>query len=553
MASTNSEAVNHRVPKVTWLDCTLRDGGYYNEWDFPLSIVQDYLYAMADCAVDRVEVGFRSLEVNQYKGFAAYVPDSILTSLDVPGCLSLGVMINTSEIAAGKLEIESHLSQLLPNKSKEKFSLVRLATHFEELEVALTAAKWLKAEGFEVGLNVMQVSEAPIEHLMETVSSLDERLVDVLYFADSLGSLGPDDVTTMFTSVKDVWRNPLGFHAHDNRGVALANSLAALDAGAEWVDSTISGMGRGAGNTQSELLVGHLEALREVSANTRRLDELISQYFLPLKEKCGWGVNSYYVRAAVSGIHPTFIQELLSNTAYSPLEIDAAIDVLSNAGARRFSKERLNQATSFVELVESPKGYWNQAELFDGRRVLLVGGGSMVSEHSEALSKLAETDDVFVLAANLSEGIPSDLIDAHIACHPLRIISDAERYPTIGKPLIAPQELLPPDTQNALARNGSLLNLGLKVSPSSMMHAEAGLIVLPKAQVLAFSLLACLSGGASEVMLAGFDGYGPVDSRRAEEQRLINDVLGLKFEGKVSAITPTQYTLPMSSVYGILR
>jgi len=92
----------------------------------------------------------------------------------------------------------------------------------------------------------------------------------------------------------------------------------------------------------------------------------------------------------------------------------------------------------------------------------------------------------------------------------------------------------------------------LSVSPSAGISAETGLIQLPKAQVLAYSLLACLSGGAAEVMLAGFDGYGAEDVRRAEEQDLIDGILTLEFPGTVRAITPTKYSLPMSSIYGIL-
>ena len=538
---------------VTWLDCTLRDGGYYNAWGFPIDVVQDYLWAMADCAVDWVEIGFRSLEMDRYRGFAAYVPDSVLTSLDIPSSLKLGVMVNTSEIAGAASPMDLQLSQLFPSNSRQSVSLVRLATHLEEIEEAALAAKWLKSEGYEVGLNLMQISEASTDTLREIASSLDEDAIDVLYVADSLGALDPDDITPIISTLRECWSKPLGIHAHDNRGLALANSLAALDAGAQWVDSTITGMGRGAGNTHSEILVGHLNGRRKASGTTNRLERLISSYFNPLKEECGWGVNPHYVRAAMSGIHPTFIQELLSNTAYSELEIHAAIDVLCASEAKRFTKERLKEATAFVEFVESPRGDWDQAELFAEKKVLLLGAGESIAEHSHALVALASQFDVFVLSANLGTSFPSEFIDAHIACHPLRIIADSQLYLTLGKPLIAPEELLPAEKLASLVQEGSLHNLGLNVSPSAGIRAETGLVQLPKAQVLAYSLLACLSGGAAEVMLAGFDGYSAGDARRAEEQSLLDGILALDFPGTVSAITPTKYSLPTSSIYGILR
>ena len=552
MASTDSEVADQPSSPVTWLDCTLRDGGYYNSWDFPLDVVQSYLYAMADCAVDRVEIGFRSLEIDRYRGFAAYVPDLVLASLDIPPSLQLGVMVNTSELVGAALPMDQQLSLLLPSSSRRQISFVRLATHLEEIQEAVFAAEWLKSEGYEVGLNLMQISEASADRLRDIGSSLNNKAIDVLYIADSLGNLGPHDSALIISILRESWIKPLGIHAHDNRGLALANSLAALDAGAQWVDSTITGMGRGAGNTHSEILVGHLHGRRDASGTTHRLDRLISDYFSPLKEECGWGVNSHYVRAATSGIHPTFIQELLSNTAYSPLEIDAAIDVLGASGAKRFTKERLNEATAFVEVVESPKGNWNQADLFAGKKVLLLGAGKTVAKHSQALVALASQEDVLVLAANLGGSFPSEVIDAHIACHPLRMIADSQLYLAMGKPLIAPQELLPAEGLASLLHNGLLQNLGLSVSPSAGICAETGLIQLPKAQVLAYSLLACLSGGAAEVMLAGFDGYSAEDARRAEEQNLLDGILALEFPGTVRAITPTKYSLPMSSIYGIL-
>ena len=92
----------------------------------------------------------------------------------------------------------------------------------------------------------------------------------------------------------------------------------------------------------------------------------------------------------------------------------------------------------------------------------------------------------------------------------------------------------------------------ISVSPAAWISAETGLIHLPKAQVLAYSLLACLSGGAAEVMLAGFDGYNAGDARRGEEQSLLDGIQDLDFPGTLRAITPTQYSLPTSSIYGIL-
>lgn len=543
----------HKSRKVTWLDCTLRDGGYYNSWDFPRDVVQNYLYSMAECGANRVEIGFRSIEVETYKGFAAYTPDTVLESFDIPKSLQLGVMVNTKELGSTTTQVRKAVSRLFPRESRKNLTFVRLATHLEEVQQAVNIAGFLKSEGYEVALNLMQVSEFSRETLLEAAQAVNEDLIDVLYLADSLGNLDPEKTASIISTLRLSWSKAIGIHAHNNRGLALANSLSALNSGANWVDSTITGMGRGAGNTVSEILLGHLEDFRGSVRNTIRMTELIEDYFAPLQKVCRWGENTHYVRAAGKGIHPTFVQELLSNAAYSEFEIDAAIDALGTSEAARFSKERLSEVTSFLEGVDSPKGEWNQTDLFEGRKILLIGAGETVTRHSYALRLLAAQDDIFVLVANLGPAVTFENIDAHIACHPLRMIADSKRYTTLAKPLIAPSELLPTNERNSLVEAESFLNLGLKVSPATKTCAEPGLIGLPKAQVLAYSLLACLSGGATEVMLAGFDGYGAGDPRLADEQRLLDEIFELYSQAKVSAITPTQYLLPKSSIYGILR
>ena len=125
------------------IDCTFRDGGYHNAWDFTPHIVQDYLQAMDAIAVDYVELGFRSLENNCYKGPFAYCTDSFILSLSVPFGLKVGVMVNASEIAKhpeGPIHI---LEKLFAPANQSPVTLVRLACHYEELVGILNACDWL--------------------------------------------------------------------------------------------------------------------------------------------------------------------------------------------------------------------------------------------------------------------------------------------------------------------------------------------------------------------------------------------------------------------------
>jgi len=398
---------------------------------------------------------------------------------------------------------------------------------------------------------LMQISEVTDEALREIVSRLDPACADVLYLADSLGSLKPREIVSIVKAVQENWPNPIGIHAHDNGGLAIANTLAAIEAGATWVDSTVTGMGRGAGNTQSEILVGHLDSIRGKRGDTSKLDKLIDEYFLPLQLECRWGVNSHFVRAGELGIHPTYVQELLNNSVYSSVEIDAAITELGRTESRRFSRVLLDATANSAITVESSPGTFDQRNVFADKEVLFLGSGRTTENHQEALELLAEKIDI-VVSANLFAPINQSRISYNIACHPLKIVADATEYPFLGNPIIAPAGLIPSNVRASLELAASILDVGLSTDLRSLPSASIGNVILPLPQVLAYGLMVFLSGGAKRILLSGFDGFPSDDPRRIEEQTVLSRILELDYSGEVVAITPSKLSLPHSSVYKIL-
>ena len=148
------------------LDCTLRDGGYYNNWDFEPSLIQDYLDAMESLKIDFVEIGFRSLKNESFNGGVAYSSDSFLNNFDIPNGLidKIGVMVNGSEIVNSKTQIAC-LQKMFNPKNKSPVSLVRIACHIHEFNDCLPAAKWLKKQGYLVGFNLMQVADRSLKEI----------------------------------------------------------------------------------------------------------------------------------------------------------------------------------------------------------------------------------------------------------------------------------------------------------------------------------------------------------------------------------------------------
>ena len=177
------------------LDCTLRDGGYYNNWDFDHQIIEDYLKAMDSLKIDFVEIGFRSLKNNGFKGAVAYSTDTFLNSISIPSGLvgKIGIMINGSEISNPKTQL-SNLQKLFSHKSDSAVSLVRVACHADEFEKCLPASKWLTKQGYQVGFNLMQVADCSEKKITKITKAANNYPVDVLYFADSLGSMDQEEI-----------------------------------------------------------------------------------------------------------------------------------------------------------------------------------------------------------------------------------------------------------------------------------------------------------------------------------------------------------------------
>ncbi|MGM7280377.1 aldolase catalytic domain-containing protein [Pseudomonas guariconensis] len=532
---------------ITLLDCTLRDGGYYNNWDFPVDMIEDYLKAMVSIGVDYVELGLRGFNRDRFLGGCAYTTDSFIRSLQLPAELKLGVMINASDIIEKQEGLEHRLEVLFNNADESPISLVRIACHVHEFEEALPAAVWLKKMGYLVGFNMMQVASRPLGELKKLAERANEFPLDVLYFADSMGSMNPTQIQELVKAFKEGWKGPLGIHTHDNMGQALANTLAAVECGVSWVDGTVTGMGRGPGNAKTEYLVLALESQRNFVCNITPLLSVIRKYFQPLQVKHGWGNNPYYYLAGKYGIHPSYVQEMLADSRYNEEDILAVIDHLKNEGGKKFSLTTLEAARHFFR--GEPRGDWNPAEILKGREVLILGTGPGVYTHRNAIETFIRTRKPFVIALNTEKSLADELIDIRAACHPVRLLADCEEHVLLPQPLATPLSMLPHDVQQAL-KSKDILDFGLGVTPDKFVF-HTSYAHLPTSLVVAYALAIASSGQAELIYLAGFDGYNSDDPRRKESDKIFQAYQKAENSIPLIAITPTLYELRSCSVYAL--
>ncbi|UCZ56941.1 aldolase catalytic domain-containing protein [Desulfurispirillum indicum] len=532
---------------ISFLDCTPRDGGYYNSWDFPQEVMNDYLISMQAAGVNVVEMGMRSLKNDCFNGACAYTTDDYLRNLIIPSEITVGVMVNASEIV-GELALVDAMGKMFPEPaSSSPVSLVRIACHVHEFSKALPASEWLKKQGYGVGFNLMQVADRSQEEIEALAAEASAWPLDVLYFADSMGSMNPEQTCRIIRWLRTHWKGQLGIHTHDNMGMALQNTLRALENGVTWVDSTVTGMGRGPGNARTEELAIELADIRGRKANFIPLLSLIRRYFSPLQQQYGWGTNPYYYLAGKYGIHPTYIQEMLSDSRYNEEDILAVIEHLRLEGGKKFSLDTLDAARHFYQ--GEPRGTWNPELLIGGREVLLLGTGPGVANYRAAIESYVRNKRPFVLALNTQSHIAPKLIDARIACHPTRLLADCEEHTKLPQPLITPAGMLPEEIRKAL-QGKTLLDFGIGVK-SGAFSFEKTHCILPTSLVFAYALAVTTSGRANNILLAGFDGYGAGDPRNQEMNRLLDLYRQSSGSLPVVAITPTRYDVKSKSIYGM--
>ena len=290
------------------LDCTLRDGGYYTNWDFDSNIVDTYIKGMNNLPIDYLEVGYRNKPTEEYLGKFGYTPVSVLRHLRSISTKKLVVMLNEKSTKVEDLE-----DLLVPIQGLA--DMVRIAIDPKNFDRALTLAKSVKELGFEVGFNTMYMSKwNEYEGFIDKLGQLDD-VVDLFCMVDSFGGVTPQDVKDIFQKVREKTACPIGFHGHNNLQLGLINTLTAIECGADYVDATILGMGRGAGNLNMELLLTYLNK-EGINLDFNVLGDVITA-FIPLYKEYHWGTNLPYMISGANSIPQKEVMEWVSNRTYS--------------------------------------------------------------------------------------------------------------------------------------------------------------------------------------------------------------------------------------------
>ncbi|MCL1815580.1 MAG: 4-hydroxy-2-oxovalerate aldolase [Treponema sp.] len=289
-----------RTNKITIIDTTLRDGSHAVSHSFSREQVTAIAKGLDDAGIDIIEIshgdGIAGSTINY--GFSKE-PDLDLIE-------AAGKVIKNAKLSVLLLPGVGTIAGL--KKAKDRgANMVRIATHVTEADIAIQHIGWAKQNGMFVCGFLMMVHMASPEKIAEQAKIFVDAGADYINLADSAGYLTPTGIRERITALKEAVDLPVGFHAHNNMGMAVANALVAVESGADYVDATCRGLGAGAGNAQLEVLCALLE--REgwnIGADVYRVMDVAEEVVEPIMHRPQI-ISSDSLMLGFAGVYSSFL------------------------------------------------------------------------------------------------------------------------------------------------------------------------------------------------------------------------------------------------------
>ncbi|QPJ65879.1 MAG: nucleoid-structuring protein H-NS [Candidatus Nitrohelix vancouverensis] len=284
--------------EIKVLDCTIRDGGLMNNHQFSDEFVSRVFQVVNAAGVDYIELGYKADESQFSRN--EFGPMKFCSEKDI-------------ETVVGKSEKKSKISVMvdigrvnpndIPLKSESLVDMMRIASYTKDIDKAIDLVNSIKNKGYETTINIMAVSHARENELEEALEQIEnESQVDVVYLVDSFGALYSEQITYLAKKYKRILKTrELGIHAHNNQQLAFANTIESIINNINYLDGTILGIGRAAGNCPLELLLGFL---KNPKYDLRPILEVLETDFVKLSKEIEWGYTIPYMLTGIMDLHP---------------------------------------------------------------------------------------------------------------------------------------------------------------------------------------------------------------------------------------------------------
>ena len=286
------------------LDATIRDGGLVNNFFFTDDFVKNLYNANLASGVKYMEIGYKaSADLFDKSKFGVWKFCEESDIIRVLGNEKSGVKL-AAMADVGRCNFKRDICL----KSNSPLDMIRIATYINTIPEAIEIIEHCHNLGYETTCNIMAISTADINDVKKALEQLGNSSVDCIYLVDSYGSLYPEDIkelTELYVSIAEKYGKSIGMHAHNNQQLAFANTIEAFRSGASFLDGTMSGMGRGAGNCMMEMLLGYMNNKKHGDFNLSPVIEFIENNINVLKSKdVVWGYDTQYLATGQLNLHP---------------------------------------------------------------------------------------------------------------------------------------------------------------------------------------------------------------------------------------------------------
>ncbi len=483
--------------KIHVLDCTLRDGGYCNEWKFGHENSKKITSGLTEAGIEIIECGFITEKVSFDPEITRF--SSVTDASSIVPC-DRGQTIFVAMMNYGEYDIEK-----LPRRDDDSIDGIRVAFHKKDRYDAIKLCEQIKEKGYLVFVQPMVSLNYTDEEFLEMIRLINELKPYAFYIVDSFGMMKGKDLTRLFFMVEhnlieDVW---IGFHSHNNLQLAYSNAqrLTTVQTSRNLIiDSSIMGMGRGAGNLNTELFVDYLNEncgkKYDISPLLSIADNILSIFY----ERNFWGYSLPNYISATHNAHPNYAGYLDAKKTLNFEDMNNIFSLMDEEKKAIYDVEYIEGLYLKYQEKETVK----EAHLSDfctklyGKKVLIIAPGQSTSIERETIISYARRDDVVSISINYD--FDSSLTD-------YIFVSNIRRYRELDEKK---------RSKCIVTSNISAVDVYLQIKYKDLLNAEWA--VKDNAGLMLIKFL--IRMGVKDVLIAGMDGYSSDESENYAVNKL---------------------------------
>ena len=492
------------MSKIQLLDCTLRDGGYINNFRFGKYAIRKILQQLTHAGLDIVECGF--LEDGEYDEDTSIFNAAEQIASLLPN--EHGRTMFVAMVCYGEYD----LSQLSPC-TRNSIDGIRVTFHYDEVEGALEYCREIKEKGYKVFVQPVGTSSYTDIQLLHLIEKVNELQPYSFYLVDTLGLMHKNDIARFFYLINTNLDKSInmGFHSHNNLQLSFSNSQEFFEYVGDRVislDASIYGMGRGAGNLNTELIANYVNDREGHMYAIEPLLEVVDEFIIHIRQKHEWGYTVPYYLAAINGCHPNYASYLAQKQTLAVKEISAILNMIPVEKRSLYNKELVNRIYLEYQSHEVDDTYVlkNLKEKIGGRNIILMAPGGSITDCYDEIVQKQNSENCLLISVTF---VP-DFMDCDFT-----FLANAKRYATTFNPMKKEVSLI--YTSNIRANQEQS---GYCVNYVSLLNEVD--IIRDNSALMALNLLQKLS--PRKVYLAGMDGYSMKKGNYYQERlNLIQD------------------------------